>query len=381
MDRILPFTDEHKMFREAFGKFLDKEAVPYYDQWEKNGTVPRDFFKKMGDKGYISVWLPEEYGGPGGDLLYMIIQTEEYTARGLNGIFVRLHGDVIAPYIYRIGTEEQKKLWLPLAAKGEKIFAIAMSEPDAGSDLANLQAKAVKDGDYYVLNGNKAFISNGMLADMIIVAARTDFEAKPHKGVSLFLVETANLEGFSRKRHNKIGLNAQDTAELSFVDCRIPQEALLGEENRGFFYLMEKLQQERLVAAVNALGQARRSLDVTIPYVQQRKMFGKTLAKFQNTQFELAKMATEIEMAQSFIDQLTIEHMADKTLTKEVSMAKYYCCELASRVSTKCLQFFGGYGVCEEFPISRQFVDTRFLSILAGASEVQLVIVAREMGL
>lgn len=381
MDRSLPFTEEHNMFRRAFGQFLDKEAVPYYDEWEKNGSVPREFFKKMGDKGYISVWLPEEYGGPGGDLLYMIIQTEELCKRSLNGIFVRLHGDVIAPYIYRYGTEEQKRYWLPLAAKGEKIFAVAMSEPDAGSDLAALSLKAVKDGDHYILNGNKSFISNGMLADMIVVAARTKFEGKPHQGVSLFLVETANLEGFTRRRHKKVSLNAQDTAELSFVDCKIPKQALLGEENKGFLYLMDKLQQERLVAAVNALGQARRSLDLTIPYVQQRKIFGTTLSKFQNTQFGLAKLATEVEMAQSFVDQITIQHMMDKKLTKEVSMAKYYCCELATRVSTKCLQFFGGYGVMEEFPISRQFVDTRILPILAGASEVQLLIVARELGL
>lgn len=380
MDRILPFTAEHEAFRKAYGEFLDKEAVPYYEEWEKAGMVPREYFEKCGKLGYLCVWLEEKYGGPGGDLLHMIIQTEELNSRGLNGIYTRLHSDVIAPYIYLHGTEEQKQRWLPEFARGEKILAIAMSEPEAGSDLASLQTKAVKQGDDYIISGNKAFISNGMLADVVVVAARTDFEAKPAKGVSLIMVETTTT-GFSRKRLNKIGLGAQDTSELSFMDCRVPQKNRIGEENKGFYYLMEKLQQERLAAAINALSQAKHTLALTIPYVKQRKMFGTTLNSFQNTQFELAKMATEIEMAQSFVDQLTLQHIAGKKLNKEVSMAKYYCCELAFRVADHCVQLFGGYGVCREYPISRQFVDARFLRLLAGASEVQLVIVAKELGL
>lgn len=380
MERLLQFSQAHQAFRKAFGEFLDKEAVPYYEEWEQQGQVPREYFKKCGDLGYLCVWMEEKYGGAGGDLLHTIIQTEELCSRGLNGIYTRLHSDVVAPYIHRKGTEEQKQKWLPAFAKGDKILAIAMSEPEAGSDLASLQTKAVKNGDSYIINGTKAFISNGMLADVVVVAARTDFQAKPYKGISLFLVET-NTPGFSRHRIPKVGLNSQDTSTLSFMDCRIPKENLIGEENKGFFYIMDKLQQERLVAAVNALAQAKKTLDLTIPYVKQRKMFGTTLSTFQNTQFTLAKLATEIEMAQSFLDQLTLQHMQDKVLSKEVSMAKYYCCELAFEVADKCVQMFGGYGVCKEYPISRQFVDARFLRLLAGASEVQLLIVARELGL
>ena len=380
MEKLLPFTKEHDMFRRSFGQFLDNEIVPHYEQWEKDGIISREVYKKFGDQGYLCIWLDEEYGGAGGDLLYSIIQTEEMCARGLNGVYTRLHSDVVAPYIYLHGTEEQKKKWLPAVAAGEKILAVAMSEPNFGSDLANLETKAVKQGVHYIINGSKAFISNGMLADVVIVAVRTDPAAKPYKGISLIMVET-NTPGFNRTKLRKIGLHAQDTAELSFMDCKVPAENLIGEENKGFYYLMEKLQQERILAANNAVHQAQHSLDLTLRYVKERKLFGQVLSKFQNTQFELARAATEIEMAKSFVDQLTLQHMAGKKLSKEVSMAKYYCCELAFRTATHCLQLFGGYGVCEEYPIAKQFTDARFLPILAGSSEVQLLIIARELGL
>lgn len=380
LDRILPFMKEHDMFRRTFAAFLDKEVVPYYEQWEKDGIVSREIFKRFGELGYLGVWMDEKYGGAGGDFLYTIIQTEEMSARGLNSLYTRLSTDVVAPYIYYRGTEEQKNKWLPACTSGEKIFAVAMSEPNAGSDLASMETKAVKEGDHYIINGSKAFISNGMLADLIVVAVRTDPTVKPYKGISLLLVET-NTPGFSRTKLKKIGLHAQDTAELSFVDCKVPQENLIGEENKGFYYLMEKLQQERVVAAVNALGMSKYSLALTLRYVKERNLFGQALSQFQNTQFELAKLATDIEMAQSFVDQMTLQHMTGKKLSKEVSMAKYYCCEMAFRTATRCVQLFGGYGVCEEYPIARQFVDSRFQPILAGSSEVQLLIVAKELGL
>ena len=269
---------------------------------------------------------------------------------------------------------------MPGVCSGDIVLAVAMSEPNAGSDLAHLETKAVKEGDSYVLNGSKAFISNGMLADAIVVAVRTDPAAKPAQGISLIVVDT-DTPGFSRTRVRKMGMHAQDTAELSFVDCRVPAGNLIGAENKGFYYLMEKLERERLMAAHNAINQAKYSLSLALKYVKERHLFGTTVSKFQNTQFELAKLATEIEVAQSFVDHLVLEHMEEKRLNKEVSMAKYHCCELAFRVAYRCLQFFGGYGVCEEYPISRQFLDARFLSILGGTSEIQLAIIARELGL
>jgi Acyl-CoA dehydrogenases len=380
MKRLLPFTQEHEMFREAFCKFLDNEVTPHYDEYEQNHMVSRDVYKKMGELGYIAMWMDEKYGGVSGDLLYTIIQTEEMNLRGLNGIFTRLNGDIIAPYIYNHGTEEQKMKWLPKIAKGECIMAIGMTEPDFGSDLAHIQTSAVKDGDNYIINGNKIFMSNGMLADLAIIAARTNREEKGYKGISLILVET-NREGFTRRRLRKIGLQSQDTAEYSLVNVVVPQSNLLGEENKGFYYLMNKLQQERLLGAWGAIGQAERSLALALDYVKQRKMFGTTVSKFQNTQFELAKAATEINVGKAFMDQLTVLHMNGEDVGAEVSMAKYYCAELAFRTADRCLQLFGGYGICEEYPIARQFTDTRIQRILAGTSEIQLTIIARSLGL
>jgi acyl-CoA dehydrogenase len=380
MERSLLFTDEHELFREAFGAFLDREAVPHYEAWMQQGYVDKEFYKKMGAQGYLCMTIDPAFGGQGGDLLYTVIQIEELCKRGLNCVYTRLHSDVVAPYLERLGSEEIKKAYLPVCASGEKILAVAMSEPEAGSDLANLQTSAAKDGSEYVLNGSKAFISNGMIADLFVVAVRTSTEDKPHKGISLLLVD-ANTPGLSRSRLNKVGLHAQDTSQLFFSDCRVPVSNLLGVEGKGFYHLMDKLQQERLVAAINAANMAKVALDITIPYVKQREMYGQKLSSLQNTQFTLAKLATEIEMATSFLDQLTLEHMQEKKLTKEMSMAKYYCCDLAFRAANQCVQFFGGYGLCEDQLISRQFVDSRFLSVLAGSAEVQLLIISKELGL
>lgn len=382
MDRILEFTDEHRMFRESYGKFLDNEIVPYYEQWEKDHLVPREVWKKFGDYGFLCTWADEKYGGAQADFLTTVIEMEETMARGLNGLFMRTHSHVIVPYINAAGSEEQKKKYLPGCVSGDLIAAVAMTEPGAGSDLAAMKMRAVKEGHTYVLNGSKTFISNGINGDVFVVAAKTDPSAKPaHRGISLFIVERGT-PGFGRgKAINKIGLHAQDTAELFFEDCVIPAENLLGQEGQGFYILMKHLQQERLVAAMNALNKAKRSLKLTLQYVQERQLFGTTLSKFQNTQFELAKTATEIEMASAFCDQLVLRHMQSQNIVKEVSMAKYYCCELGFRTADRCLQLFGGYGFCEEYPISKMFIDSRVERLYAGTSEVMLNIIAKELGL
>jgi acyl-CoA dehydrogenase len=380
LDSLLPYTDEHELFRKSFGEFLDQEAVPYYEEWQEQGFVDKEFFKKMGDYGYLCIPIAPEYGGLGGDLLYTIVQAQEMSKRGLNSVYTQMHSDIIAPYLEKYASEEIKCEYLPQAASGEKILAIAMTEPEAGSDLANVQTTATKDGDCYVLNGNKAFISNGLIADAFVVVVRTSTEDKPHKGISLLLVD-AGTPGLTGERLSKVGLHAQDTSQLVFSDCRVPRSHLLGEEGRGFYYLMDKLQQERLIAAFSAVYMAVYSLDLTLAYVKERQMYGKKLSDFQNTQFTLAKLATEIELAKAYTDQLTLEHIAGKKLSKDVSMAKYYCCDLAVRTADQCVQFFGGYGLCDDMPIARQFVDSRFLPIMAGSSEVQLSIVSKELGL
>ncbi len=382
MERAIDFSEEHKMFREAFGHFLDREVVPHYRQWEDEHLVPREVFKKFGNQGYLCSWVPEEYGGSGCDFLYSLIQTEELGARCISGLCTSLHSDVVAPYIYTYGSEEQRHRWLPECVRGEKILAVAMTEPGAGSDLQAMKMRAVKDGDHYVLNGSKTFISNGINADLVVVAAKTDPKANPpFRSMSLFVVERGT-PGFERGNAiKKIGLHAQDTAELFFDDCRLHRDNLLGEEGMGFAYLMQKLQQERLVTSLGALSGAESSLKMTIEYVKERQVFGKPLSKFQNTQFELAKIATDIQLARCLLDQLVLQHMAGKNVVKEVSMAKYWVCEMSHRTADRCLQLFGGYGYCEEYPISHLFADSRVFPIFAGTSEVMLNIIAKELGL
>jgi len=380
MERNLPFTPEHEMFREAIRDFIAKEIVPYYEQWEDDHIVPRELFKKMGDYGFLCPWVPEEYGGAGADILFDMIIIEELAHRSVLPVFTQLHSMVVCPYIVSFGSEEQKRRWLPGIVSGDTILAIAMTEPDAGSDLAAMRTKAVKDGDHYVLNGTKTFISNGVLADLVVVAAKTD-RAAGAKGISLFLVERGT-PGFERSKPiKKIGYHAQDTAELFFEDCRVPAANLLGKENEGFIYLMKKLQQERLVCAQLAVSEAERALELAINYVKERQLFGKTLSQFQNTQFVLAECATEVQIARTFVDALILNHMQGKDILQEVSMAKYWVAEMAHRVSSKCLQLFGGYGYCTEYEISRTFLDTRLYSIFAGTSEVMKLLISRGLGL
>ncbi|NLU47139.1 MAG: acyl-CoA dehydrogenase [Syntrophomonadaceae bacterium] len=380
MERMLPFTAEHEMFRKSFRSFLEKEIAPKYPEWEKNGIVDRDAYRKMGEQGYLCPWVDEKYGGTGADFLYSLIIGEEIARLNLTGFFVFLHSDIVAPYIDSFGTEEQKMRWLPDCVSGKKILAIAMTEPNAGSDLAAMRTRAVRDGNSYVLNGSKTFISNGILADLVMVAAKTDPQAGA-RGVSLFVVE-AGTKGFERSKPiPKIGMHAQDTAELYFEDCRIPAENLLGQEGYGFYYLMQKLQQERLVAAMINQAVAEHCLEITLQYVKERQVFGKPLSSFQNTQFCLAELATEIQIGRTFVDALILQHMANKNVVQEVSMAKYWICEMVNRVATRCLQLFGGYGYCSEYEISKLFVDARVQTIYAGTSEIMKLIISRGLGL
>ncbi|NSW83117.1 MAG: acyl-CoA dehydrogenase family protein [Syntrophothermus sp.] len=380
MERILPFTPEHEMLRRAFSEFLDNEVVPYYNEWEEKGIVPREVYKKMGDYGFLCPWVDEKYGGAGADFLASVVINEEIGSKGVISFFSFLHSDIVAPYIASYGTEEQKARWLPKCVSGDIILAIAMTEPGAGSDLAAIRTRAIRDGDHYILNGSKTFISNGILADLVVVAAKTD-PAAGAKGVSLFVVER-DTPGFSRsKQIPKIGLHAQDTAELFFEDCRVPASNLLGKEGHGFIYLMQKLQQERLLAAIVNVTLAERCLKLTLDYVKQRHLFGKPLSSFQNTQFVLAEIATEIQLARGFVDTLVLHHMAGKDVVQEVSMAKYWVCEMSHRVANRCVQLFGGYGYCTEYEISRLWADTRVQSIYAGTSEVMKLIIARGLGL
>lgn len=380
MERNLPFTSEHEMFRQAFRNFLEHKIVPDYEKWEANGIVDREAYLKMGAYGYLCPWVEEKYGGSGADFLYSVIIGEEFARYSLTGFFAFLHSDIVAPYIASFANDEQKERWLPGCVSGEKILAVAMTEPGAGSDLAAMRTRAVKEGDYYILNGSKTFISNGILADLVVLAAKTD-PAAGARGVSLFVVERGT-PGFERSKPiPKIGLHAQDTAELYFNNCRIPVANLLGEEGHGFYYLMQKLQQERLVAAMVNQAMAERCLEITLKYVKERQLFNKPLSKFQNTQFCLAELATEIQVGRSFVDALILQHIAHKSIVQEVSMAKYWICEMVNRVASRCLQLFGGYGYCSEYEISRLFVDARVQTIYAGTSEIMKVIISRGLGL
>jgi len=382
MDRTVQFNEGHDIFRESFRKFLNKEIGDQYPAWEAAGIVPRELWKKFGDNGYLLPWVPEKYGGAGADWLFSVIIIEELARLGASGVAVPLHNDIVAPYIYSYGSEEQRERWLPGCITGSTILAVAMTEPEAGSDLAAMRTTAKRDGDSWVLNGQKTFTSNGLLADLVVVAARTGgADAPPHHAMSLFAVERG-APGFTRGEPiKKIGLKAQDTAELFFDDCRIPLGNLLGAEGEGFIFLMQKLQQERLVVAIGSQAAAEKCIEMTIDYVKERKLFGKPLSKFQNTQFLLAELASQVTAGRCFIDELINNHVAGKDVTKETCMAKYWICEMMTNVADRCLQLFGGYGYCTEYPISRFFIDGRIGTIFAGTSEVMKLIVSRYMGL
>ncbi|NMH68144.1 acyl-CoA dehydrogenase [Bacillus sp. RO3] len=375
-------TDDHDIFRSSLRKFLEKEAYPFYEQWEEERMIPRSFWTKMGEQGYLCPDIEEKYGGSEVDWGFSVIINEEIERVGSGLVGVGLHNDIVVPYLTAYGTEEQKKRWLPKCTTGEIITAIAMTEPGTGSDLANIQTTALLHGDHYILNGSKTFITNGIHSDLIIVACKTDPKANPkHKGVSLLVVER-DTPGFSRGRKlNKVGLHSQDTAELIFEDCAVPKENLLGEEGKGFVYLMEKLQQERLLVAIAAQTASEVMLKQTIEYVKSRDAFGKPVSKFQNTQFKIAEMATDIEMGRAFLDQLIAEHMDGKDIVTKVSMAKWKLTDIAKRIAAECMQLHGGYGYMEEYEIARRFRDIPVASIYAGTNEIMKTIIAKNMGL
>jgi acyl-CoA dehydrogenase len=358
-----------------------REVSPHQERWREKGIVDREAWRKAGEAGFLCPWLEEEYGGPGADFLYSVIVIEELAKVYESGFAMSLHSDIIVPYIHEFGSEKQKKKWLPKCASGEVVTSIAMTEPGTGSDLAAVSTTAVRDGDEWVLNGSKTFISNGILTDLCIVVAKTGGSDDPHRAISLFLVE-ADRPGFIKgKKLAKMGMASQDTAELAFEDCRIPADNLLGEEGQGFFMLMRKLQQERLVVAIAAQAGAAQVLKDTIAYTQERKAFGRPISKFQNTSFKLVDCATKVEVGQAFLDRLVAEHVGGAHLIKECSMAKMWQTEMLGEVVDTCLQFYGGYGYMLEYPVARAYMDARVQKIYAGTNEIMRVIVAKQMGL
>lgn len=378
---IITYTAEHNIFRDSLRKFLDKEIVPHVEEWEEAGIVPRSAWKKMGEQGFLCTDVPEEYGGAGGDFLYSVIVCEELVKSNFSGLAASLHSDVCVPYISAFASEEQKRKYLPGCVSGDIITSVAMTEPNAGSDLAAMKTTAAEDGDYIVLNGQKTFISNGINCDLAIVAARDPAVQQQHQAVDLYIVE-AGTPGFEKgKQIKKIGWHSQDTAELYFTDCRIPKENRLGDKGSGFLKLMMKLQQERLVCSIGAVIAAEFMLDFTIKYCRERNAFGRPISKFQNVQFEIVEMATETKLGRTFIDKLIMDHIEGKNVVIEVAMAKYWTTDMAFRVADRCLQLHGGYGYCEEYPIARAWRDIRVTRIFAGTNEIMKGIAARFMGL
>ena len=372
---------EHAIFRDSLRKMLEKEAYPNYGKWEDEREIPRDFWLKLGEYGFLLPWVDEAYGGLGLDFSYSMILTEELERVGVGlASGVSLHSDIVSPYISAYGTDQQKQKWLPKSVTGEFISAIAMTEPGAGSDLAGVRTTARKNGDHFVLNGEKTFITNGLNADYVIVVCKTDDKAEPaYRGISLLVVEDG-MPGFKRgKKLNKMGMHSGDTAELIFEDVQVPVENLLGEEGKGFYYLMEMLQQERLLVALQVQVEAEEMLKLTIDYVKERKAFGQRIADFQNTQFKLAEMATEIDIGRTYVNTLTEKHLLGKELVKEVSMAKWWISEMAKRVAAECLQLHGGYGYMEEYEIARRYRDIVVTSIYAGTTEIMKNIIAKKI--
>jgi len=378
---IIEYTEEHRIFREAVKRFFAKEVIPYADEWEEAGIVPKSVWLKMGEQGFLCVDVAEEYGGLGADFLYSVILTEELGKTGNTGLAAPLHSDIVVPYIASFGSEELKKRYLPGCISGELITAIAMTEPNTGSDLAAIRTTAVEDGDDMVINGQKTFISNGINCGLLVLAVRDPSVENDYQAIDLYLVEEGT-PGFEKgKKIKKVGWHSQDTAELYFSDCRVPKGNRLGQKGSGFMMLMEKLQQERLMCCVIAVVAAERMLEMTIEYCKERSAFGRPISKFQNTQFKIVEMATEVRLGRTFVDKLVIDHMEGANVVVNVSMAKYWTCEMAMRVADQCVQLHGGYGYCEEYPIARAWRDTRVLSIFAGTSEIMKGIAAKFMGL
>jgi alkylation response protein AidB-like acyl-CoA dehydrogenase len=372
------FEEEHNIFRESFRKFIDKEVAPFSETWREEGIVPRDIWLKAGENGYLLTWADEQYGGLGiDDFRFEQIMIEELSRVGESGFYMNLHSALVAPYLDKFATDEQKQRFLPDCITGKTILGIAMTEPDAGSDLAGMRSSAKDCGDHFLLNGTKTFISNGINGDLFIIAAKTAAD-NPH-AIGLFLVERG-MEGFSRgKQFKKIGLPSQDTAELIFDNVKIPKENILGNPAKGFRYLMSGLAEERLITASSCIASAQTAFDLTINYVQERKAFGRPIAKFQNTRFKLAEMKTQIEVAQVFVDRCVSELNLKKLSAEDAAIAKLYTSELLGRVADECLQLHGGNGFMQEYLISRIYSDARVSRIFAGTSEIMKEIISRDI--
>ncbi|MBC8092759.1 MAG: acyl-CoA dehydrogenase family protein [Pseudonocardia sp.] len=374
------FDADHDAFRDSVRTFLAKEVLPHHDQWEIDGHVDRAVWTSAGAAGLLGTDVPEEFGGGGvTDFRYNCVVTEEIARAGTSGLGFPLQNDVIAPYLLRLATGEQKKRWLPGFCSGEIITAIAMTEPGTGSDLQGIATNAKKQDDgSWVLNGSKTFITNGILSDLVIVVAKTDQEAGA-RGFSLLVVERG-MPGFERGRNlNKVGMKAQDTAELSFTDVRVPAENLLGEEGQGFIHLMQNLAQERLSIAVGSIAGAAQALAWTLDYVKERKAFGKPVAAFQNTRFELAEMDTEVTVTQVFVDRCIREHVEGELSVSDAAKAKWWASDVLKRVVDRCVQLHGGYGYMMEYPIAKAFVDSRVQAIYGGTNEIMKEIIGRSL--
>ena len=377
------YNEDHVAFADSFRRFVAQEITPDYLKWEAEGIAPRSLYKKAGDNGFIGMAIPQEFGGGGShDFRFNSVIAEELAYAGIGGAGqgLTLHNDITTPYFTDICNDEQKARWLPGIASGDLITAIAMTEPGTGSDLAGIATTARRDGDRYILNGSKTFITNGINSDLVIVAAKTD-PSQRHAGMSLMVVERS-MAGFERGRNlDKIGMHSQDTAELFFNDVDVPVSNLIGEEGRAFHYLTSNLAQERLSIAISGVAVARACVGWTVDYVKERKAFGKSISQFQNTKFVLAEQRTEVDVAQAFVDQCILA-LNEGTLTApQAAQAKYWCTELQKRVADKCLQLFGGYGYMTEYPIARAYADARVTSIYGGTTEVMKSIIAKDMDL
>jgi alkylation response protein AidB-like acyl-CoA dehydrogenase len=377
------FEAEHDAFRESFSAWVANEVTPHYMEWEQAGLTPREMFSSAGKYGFVGIAIPEEYGGGGSrDFRFNQVIAEEFAAAGVggSGLGLTLHNDVCTPYFLEYCDDEQRRRWFPGIASGELITAVAMTEPGTGSDLAGIATTAVRDGDEYVLNGSKTFITNGINADLVIVAAKTD-PTQRHTGMSLLVVERGT-PGFDRGRNlEKVGLHSQDTAELFFDDARVPVANRLGEEGQGFRYLSHNLAQERMSIAITGVSMARAALGWTLAYVKERNAFGTSIGSFQNTKFVLAEVKTEVDVAQAYVDQCVLALNAGSLAASEAAEAKLFATELQTRVIDRCVQLFGGYGYMIEYPIARAYIDARVTTIYGGTSEIMKTIIAKSIGL
>ena len=373
------YGDEHEQFRSAFQAFLDKEVLPNHAQWERDGITPREVWRSCGANGFLGLTVPEQYGGGGSnDYRFAAVMQEAVSYSGAIGSAMgfTLHNDIVLPYLLGLCNDEQKSRWLPGMCAGELIGAIAMTEPGVGSDLANMRTTAVRDGDTYVVNGGKTFITNGINSDVVVVAVKTD-TAQKHRGISLLVLERG-MKGFDRGRNlEKLGMHAQDTAELFFSDVEVPAANLLGEEGKGFYYLMLNLAQERLNMAVGAVTVCQAALDWTLAYTKERMAFGQSVAQFQHNKFVLAELSTATQVAQVYVDRCIELHNTGALSAEQASAAKYHCTELQNRLVDRCLQLHGGYGYMTEYPIARAWADSRIQTIYGGTSEIMLEVVGR----